>query len=280
MLPLFESIFNITSDIRLLELGDFNQPMLKKLMTEAPGTYHHSLMVAALAEAAAAEIGCNSLLTRIGAYYHDIGKINKPQYFIENQLGDNAHENLKPEMSALVIVSHTKEGLLLANEYGIDDCIKDFIIQHHGTTIVQYFFRKAAEAGGNHDETVYMYPGPLPQTRETAIVMLADSVEAACRALEEPNFEKIRNNVNKIINNYFSDGQLNECPITLEDIQKIGGVLTKTLLSIHHIRLEYPEAESPGPKDAVFEVQASPADSNSDSVAEKTREKGRGKNRK
>jgi len=241
-LPLFEGLFNITSDIRLIELSDFNQPLLKRLMAEAPGTYHHSLMVAALSEAAASEIGCNSILARAGAYYHDVGKIKKPHYFVENQMGENAHENLKPEMSTLVIVSHTKEGLLLADEYGIDDCIKNFITQHHGTTIVQYFFRKAAASHGNGDETSYRYPGPLPQTRETAIVMLADSVEAACRAIEDKNYEKIKDTVNKIINNYFTGGQLNECPITLKNIQKIGDVFTKTLMSIHHIRLEYPEA--------------------------------------
>jgi len=241
-LPLFEGLFNITSDIRLIELSDFNQPLLKRLMSDAPGTYHHSLMVAALADAAASEIGCNSILARAGAYYHDIGKIKKPHYFVENQTGENVHENLKPEMSALVILSHTKEGLLLADEYGIDDCIKAFIAQHHGTTIVQYFFRKAAATPGRADETTYRYPGPLPQTRETAIVMLADSVEAACRALEDKNYEKIKDTVNKIINNYFAGGQLNECPITLKNIQKIGDVFTKTLMSIHHIRLEYPEA--------------------------------------
>ncbi len=244
--PLFEWVFNITSDVRLIELGDFNHPLLKKLMIEAPGTYHHSLMVAALSEAAASAIKCNSLLARVGAYYHDVGKIGKAQYFIENQIEGNLHETLKPEMSTLVILSHVKEGIKLAAEAGVDECILDFIAQHHGTTIVQYFFRKAAvSSGGATDEAVYKYPGPLPQTRETAIVMLADSVEAACRSIEDPSFEKIKATVLKIINNYFTGGQLNECPITLKNIQKIGDVFTKTLISIHHIRLDYSAAEKP-----------------------------------
>ncbi|MCD6412744.1 MAG: HDIG domain-containing protein, partial [Elusimicrobia bacterium] len=200
-LPVLEYVFNITSDIRLVELGDFNMPLLKKLMIDAPGTYHHSLIVASLADAAANAIGGNSLLARVGAYYHDIGKIRKPQYFIENQTEENVHENLKPEMSALVIVSHTKDGLALAEEYGLDDCIKDFIAQHHGTTIVQYFYKKATDSGQESNEDVYRYPGPTPRTRETAIVMLADSVEAACRSIEEPNYEKIKDTVNRIINN-------------------------------------------------------------------------------
>ncbi|MEA2082594.1 MAG: HDIG domain-containing protein [Elusimicrobiota bacterium] len=243
--PLFEWVFNLTSDVRLIELGDFNHPLLKKLMIAAPGTYHHSLMVAALSEAAASAIKCNSLLARVGAYYHDVGKIGKAQYFIENQIEGNIHEKLKPEMSALVILSHVKEGVKLAAEAGVDECILDFIAQHHGTTIVQYFFRKAAVSGGARDETVYKYPGPLPQTRETAIVMLADSVEAACRAIEEPSYEKIKDTVHKIINSYFAGGQLNECPITLKNIQKIGDVFTKTLISIHHIRLDYSDADKP-----------------------------------
>ncbi len=241
--PLFEWVFNLTSDVRLIELGDFNHPLLKKLMLEAPGTYHHSLMVAALSEAAATAVKCNSLLARVGAYYHDVGKIGKAQYFIENQLEGNVHEMLKPEMSALVILSHVKEGLKMAAESGVDECVLDFIAQHHGTTMVQYFFRKAAVSGGASDETVYKYPGPLPQTRETAIVMLADSVEAACRSIEEPSYEKIKDTVHKIINSYFSGGQLNECPITLKNIQRIGDVFTKTLISIHHIRLDYSDAE-------------------------------------
>ncbi|MBU4133822.1 HDIG domain-containing protein [bacterium] len=243
--PLFEWAFNITSDVRLIELGDFNHPLLKKLMLEAPGTYHHSLMVAALSEAAASAIKCNSLLARVGAYYHDVGKIGKAQYFIENQLEGNVHEMLKPEMSVLVILSHVKEGIKLAGEAGVDECILDFIAQHHGTTTVQYFFRKAEISGGEHDETVYKYPGPLPQTRETAIVMLADSVEAACRAIEDPSYEKVKDVVHKIINSYFASGQLNECPITLENIQKIGDIFTKTLISIHHIRLDYSAADKP-----------------------------------
>ena len=243
--PLFEWVFNLTSDVRLIELGDFNHPLLKKLMVEAPGTYHHSLMVAALSEAAAAAVKCNSLLARVGAYYHDVGKIGKAQYFIENQLEGNIHEMLKPEMSALVILSHVKEGVKMAAEAGVDECILDFIAQHHGTTTVQYFFRKAAVSGGASDETVYKYPGPLPQTRETAIVMLADSVEAACRSLEEPGYEKIKDTVHKIINSYFIGGQLNECPIALKNIQRIGDVFTKTLISIHHIRLDYSDAEKP-----------------------------------
>jgi len=241
-LPVFEGLLGLTSDIRLVELGDFNRPLLKRLMEEAPGTYHHSLMVATLSEAAATAIGANGLLARVGAYYHDIGKIKKPQYFVENQTSENRHEKLKPEMSALIILSHVKEGILLANQYGLDECIKDFISQHHGTSVIQYFYKKASNSSPQ-DESTYRYPGPLPQTKETAIVMLADSVEAATRALDEPDYERIREVVNKIINNYFVTGQLNECPITLKNLQKISEVFTKTIMSIHHTRIEYPDSK-------------------------------------
>lgn len=247
VLPIFEFLFGTITNIKLLELADFNHPVLNRLMLEAPGTYHHSLIVGNLSEAASRTVGANSLLARIGAYYHDIGKLQKPDYFSENQnLKDNVHANLAPNMSKLVIMNHVKEGIDLAKRYRLNYRITDFIRQHHGTSLVYFFYRKALENVNGQEqegvtEDVFRYPGPKPGTKETAIVLLADSVEAATRALKDPSPSKIEELVHKIINNKFIDGQLDECDLTLKDLEKISQVFVHILTGIYHSRVNYPE---------------------------------------
>lgn len=241
-LPYLETFFSRTTNIKLLELADFNRPLLKKLMIEAPGTYHHSLIVASLAEQAAEAIGANSLLARVGAYYHDIGKLSKPEYFIENQqtLG-NPHDPLTPTMSSLVVISHVKEGVALALSRNLDKVIIDCIEQHHGTSVIHYFYHRALEQKAEAKPESFRYPGPMPKSKETAILMLADSVEAASRAMEEPSPSRLKDMVEKIINNKFTDGQFSECPITLHDLSSIAESLVTTLNGIFHVRIEYKE---------------------------------------
>ena len=243
-LPIFEYLFGIATNITLLELSDFNHPLLKKLVLEAPGTYHHCLVVGNLSEAAAEAIEANSLLCRIGAYYHDIGKITKPEYFSENQAHISKHSNIKPSISKSIIMGHVKEGLELAKKYRLKPVIVDFISQHHGTSIVYYFFRRALEETqeetNNLKEEGFRYPGPRPQTRETAIVLLADSVEAATRSIEDPTPTKIKNTVHRIINNKFIDGQLNRCELTLKDLEDINQAFVRILTAIYHSRIPYP----------------------------------------
>ncbi len=245
VLPLFEYLLQRVTNISLLELADFNQPLLQRMILEAPGTYHHSLVVGNLADTASVAIGANGLLARIGAYYHDIGKLQKPEYFIENQdIRKNAHDTLSPTMSKLIIMNHVKEGLELAKKYSLTPVLRDFIQQHHGNSLVYYFYRRALE-GKEEDQEVteegFRYPGPKPDTLETAIVLLADSVEAATRSLKDPTPDKIEEMVHKIINNKFIDGQLDECELTLKDIEKISSVFTKILSGIYHSRLNYPQ---------------------------------------
>ncbi len=251
-LPYLEKFFSKTTSIRLLELGDFNQPLLKRLMLEAPGSYHHSLMVASLSETAADAVGANPLLCRVGAYYHDVGKITTPEYFIENQSAIiSKHEDLKSQMSSFVIISHIKEGVRLAQEYGIDKVLVDIIRQHHGMSLVHYFYMKALESGvANSEKSVYRYPGPRPKTKESAIIMLADSVEAASRILEEPNFSQLQEMVHKIINNKFIDGQLQDVELTLADLSKIAEKFVSVLAGIYHSRIEYPEEHGTGTEQA------------------------------
>ena len=247
VLPVFEFIFGRVTNISLLELSDFNSPLLKRLMLEAPGTYHHSLIVGNLADAACQAVGANALLARIGAYYHDIGKIEKAEYFSENQyLGISKHEELAPSMSKLVIMNHVKEGESLARRHRLNSRIIDFILQHHGTSLVYYFYRRALENGEENkkiSEEGFRYPGPKPKSRETAIVLLADSVEAATRALREPTPNRIEQQVHKIVNNKFIDGQLDECELTLKDLENISGIFIRLLVSIYHSRITYPKAE-------------------------------------
>ncbi|MDR2425905.1 MAG: HDIG domain-containing protein [Endomicrobium sp.] len=245
MMPFFETFFSRTTSIKLIELADFNNPLLKRLMLEAPGTYHHSLMTAAIAEKAADAIGANSLLARVGAYYHDIGKLTAPEYFIENQ-GSNAnpHDPLTPTMSSLILVSHIKDGVALAKKYNLDKSIIDSIEQHHGTTTIHFFYHKALELKKDTRMENFRYPGPKPRTKVAAIIMIADSSEAACRALDDPTAVRIKETVEKIINNKFTDAQFSECPITLKDLQAIGDSIISSLIGIHHARIEYKETES------------------------------------
>ncbi|OGX31080.1 MAG: hypothetical protein A3D27_03235 [Omnitrophica WOR_2 bacterium RIFCSPHIGHO2_02_FULL_46_37] len=243
-LPVLENLFGVVTNISLLELSDFNHPLLKKMILEAPGTYHHSLVVGNLAERAAESIGANSLLARIGAYYHDIGKLTHPEYFMENQRLLSKHAGLAPSMSKMIIMNHVKEGIELARKYRLKPAIIDFITQHHGNGLVYYFYRKALEEI-EQDEKIYeegfRYPGPRPTSKETAIVLLADSVEAASRVISEPKAAKIEEVVHKVINNKFIDGQLDDCELTLKDLEKIAQVFTHMLSGIYHGRIEYPE---------------------------------------
>ncbi|MFA5177850.1 MAG: HDIG domain-containing metalloprotein [Candidatus Omnitrophota bacterium] len=245
VLPIFEYLFNTATNISLLELADFHHPLLQRMVQEAPGTYHHSLIVGNLSETACRAVGANALLARIGAYYHDIGKLQKPEYFSENQNREiNKHGNLSPTMSKLVIMNHVKEGLELAKRYRLNPALIDFIQQHHGNSLVYYFYRRALE-NIEEDEVIreegFRYPGPKPGTKETAIVLLADSVEAAMRTLKEPSHAKIEELVHKVINNKFIDGQLDECELTLKDLEKISAVFIRLLSGIYHSRTSYPE---------------------------------------
>ncbi len=245
--PIVEIIFGYTSDIRLLELANLDQPLLKELMVKAPGTYHHSVIVAQLVEAAAEEIGANPLLGKVAGYYHDIGKLKKPLYFIENQIGiENRHERLNPSMSALIIMAHVKDGVELAGQYHLGNTIINIIKQHHGTSLITYFYHKAKEQDPNVKEEDFRYPGPKPQTKEAGLVMLADAVEAASRSLVDPSPSRIQNTVQRVISNLFLDGQLDECELTLKDIHKIESMFTKVLIGIFHPRIEYPELPKKG----------------------------------
>ena len=242
ILPLLESTFKMVTDISLLEYSDLNRPLLKQLMVAAPGTYHHSVIIGSLAEAAAESVGENPLLARVASYYHDIGKIKKPEYFVENQAkGENRHDRLTPSMSSLIISSHVKDGYELAKEHKLPPQISDIIQQHHGNALMTYFYEKARSAdGGSVSEDDYRYPGPRPQTKIAAIVMLADAVEAASRVLEEPSPDRISALVDKIIGRFFVDGQLTECDLTLKDLTAITRSFNQLLSGIYHHRVDYP----------------------------------------
>lgn len=242
--PLMEGLFNYTTDIKLLELANLSHPLLREMIVKAPGTYHHSQMVGILAESGADAIGANSLLCRVGSYYHDIGKMKKPQYFIENQHGVNPHDKLSPPMSALIIQAHVKDGLDMAKEHKLPKKIVDLIPEHQGTKLIGYFFNKAkklAEPDATIDETNYRYDGPRPQTKEAGIVMLADTIEAAVRSMPEKTPTKIQAMVEKLVNQHFVDEQLDECELTLRDLHRISQAFVKILIGIYHQRIEYPE---------------------------------------
>ena len=245
LLPVYEHLFKVPTSISLLELSDLNHPLLKELALKAPGTYHHSILVGNLAEGACDAIGANSLLSRVGAYYHDIGKTPKAEYFSENELGSGSrHDKLSPSMSALIIAKHVKEGVEIAKKHKLNKAIIDFITQHHGDSLIAYFYQRAierSEKGTVLDEENFRYPGPKPQTKESAIILMADSVEASSRALREPTPASIKNLVKKIVNNKFIDGQLDECDLTLRDMHKIVDSFVRTLMGIFHTRLDYPE---------------------------------------
>lgn len=258
LVPFFETLFNLTTDITLLELSDLNHPLLKRMVVEAPGTYHHSLVMSTLAERACEAIGANALLARVGCYFHDIGKIARSEYFTENQnaQGENKHEKLTPTMSSLVVMNHVKEGVELARKYKLKEVIVRFIPEHHGKGVIYYFYRKAldqAAPGEKVNPDDFRYPGPKPQSRETAVGMLADSVEAASRSLKEFNPAAILTLVRKIINDKFIDGQLDECDLTLKDLHKIQESFVQNLMAIYHTRVSYPKAEHPPSRPDLFE---------------------------
>ncbi|WP_163194276.1 HD family phosphohydrolase [Clostridium thermarum] len=245
LLPFFEFTFDIVTAMKLLELANPNQPLLKRLLIEAPGTYHHSVMVANLAEVAAEDIGANSILARVGAYYHDVGKIKRPYFFKENQMGmDNPHDKIAPDLSAMIITSHVKDGLELAKEYKVPVVIQDIIAQHHGNSLVKYFYitmRNNAQNIEDVKEEDFRYAGPIPKAKETALVMLADSVEAAVRSIKEPSIEKIETMVNNIFKDKLNDGQLSGCDLTLYELKKVKKAFLKALTGLYHQRIEYPE---------------------------------------
>ena len=252
LIGLSEMIFEITTDLTLIELLDYDRPLLKRAQRETNGTFNHSIVVGNLAEACATAIGAHSLLCRVGAYYHDIGKMIKPDYFIENQyIADNKHDVLKPTMSAKIIRNHVKDGLQLATEYGLPKIVSDFIPMHHGTTRVEYFYRLALEAVGGDkskiDESQFRYPGPKPNTKETGILMICEAIEAAVRSIKDPDIMKIEAMIDKIIKQRIDDDQLSECPLTLDELNKIKGTvdgntgMLHVLRGIYHIRIEYPD---------------------------------------
>ncbi|MDY7042728.1 MAG: HD family phosphohydrolase [Bacillota bacterium] len=245
LLPFFETSLGILSDIKLLQLSSPNHPLLKKLLTEAPGTYHHSIMVANLSETACEAIGANGLLARVGAYYHDLGKTVRPHYFIENQLAiKNPHDVIAPEESAEIIISHPYDGAQMLKQHRLPKEIIDIAKQHHGTSLLTYFYYKAKDAGKQVTEEQFRYPGPKPQTKEAAIISICDSVEAAVRSLKEPTEEKIEEIVASIINNKMTDGQLDECPLTLKELHTIQRITCNTLKGIFHSRIQYPVKEA------------------------------------
>jgi putative nucleotidyltransferase with HDIG domain len=246
LIGVFEKLFDVSTDITLLELSDLNHPLLKRLSVEAPGTFHHTIIVGNLAESASKAIGANSLLARVGCYYHDVGKILKPEYFVENQMDAmNKHEKLTPTMSCIILNNHIKKGLELAEKYNIPKIVKQFIPEHHGTSLMTYFYNKALDTMDPKDinEDDYRYPGPKPQSKETAISMMADTVEAASRTIQKPTQPRIRGFVESLIDKKVEEGQLDESNLTLKEIDQIKEAFIPILLGIHHLRVEYPSDE-------------------------------------
>ena len=283
LIPIFEMTFRYTTNVKLLELANLDRPILRELMVQAPGTYHHSVIVGAMVEAAAESIGANPLLAKVSAYYHDLGRMKKPLYFVENQSGGvNKHEKLAPSMSSLILISHVKDGVELARQHKLSSEITDIIQQHHGTSLIAYFYQKAKDGRGADQAEIniedFRYPGPKPQTREAGLVMLADAVEAASRSLAEPTPSRVQGMVQKIINNIFSDGQLDECELTLKDLHFIARSYNKILTGIFHRRIEYPE---PASKEAVPKTKAANGSqskqSSKDSSGKTGQDKGQGK---
>jgi putative nucleotidyltransferase with HDIG domain len=260
LIPLIETVFTYTTDVRLLELGNLNHPLLKDMVVRAPGTYHHSLVVGSMVEAAAEEIGANPLLAKVSSYYHDIGKTEHSAYFIENQRpGHNPHDHLSPYMSKTILVAHVKDGVELALQHKLGKPIQDVILQHHGTTLISFFYNRAKErieesegaapTVGEFPEEEFRYPGPKPQFREAALCMLADSIEAAARSLDEPTPARLQNIVKNIIQRKFMDGQLEECNLTLRDLSIIEEAFNRILLGIYHQRIDYPRSAGGGAAD-------------------------------
>lgn len=264
-LPIWEFVFDYATSIRLMELSNPNHPLLKRLLMEAPGTYHHSLIVANLAEIACEAVGGNYLLARVGAYYHDIGKLKRPFYFKENQIvSEDPHNKITPTLSTLIITSHTKDGVEIGKEYKLPRQVLDIIKQHHGTTRVLFFYNKAIIQSQDINEQKFRYEGPIPQTKEAAIVMLADSVEAAVRALSSPNHQLVENTVRNIINEKLMDGQLNASNITFKELEIITENFIRVLTGVFHKRVNYDLVDKN--KDKIEEVIKKGEDSNSKSA--------------
>jgi putative nucleotidyltransferase with HDIG domain len=243
LLPLFEAVFGVTTELTLLELSDLNHPLIRRMSLESPGTFHHSQVVGMLGEAASGAIGANSLLIRVGANFHDIGKMLKPRYFAENQGGANPHDDLTPRMSALVIASHVKDGIALGRDWGLPESVLAFIPEHHGTSVMQFFYRKALEGEGDGAAVSvddFRYPGPRPRSRETAIMMLADGCEASVRSLRRPTMSRVREMVRKIFDGKMADGELDECGLTIQELARIREAFIPILVGIHHQRVSYP----------------------------------------
>jgi cyclic-di-AMP phosphodiesterase PgpH len=246
-LPLVERCFGMVTDISLLELADGSHPLLQELVKRAPGTYTHSMTVATLAEAAAETIGANPLLTRVGSYFHDVGKMLKPQYFIENQNGENRHNDLEPALSTLIIIGHVKDGVALARQYGLPQPVIDFIEQHHGTTLVEYFYREAMRLqesnglGTTELEPNFRYGGPKPRTRESGVLMLADAVESSSRSLTDPTPGSLQKLVHDLLMKRLLDGQFEESGLTLTELHRIEESLSKSLIALFHVRIKYPD---------------------------------------
>ncbi|MBN1787116.1 MAG: HDIG domain-containing protein [Sedimentisphaerales bacterium] len=248
LLPLVEKSFRIATSMTLLDYSDANQPLLKRLAMEAPGTFSHSLLIGSIAETAAEAIGANGLLCRVGAYYHDIGKIGKPRYFVENQMGTaSRHDQLSPAMSQLIIVGHVKDGIEMAKEYRLPAVIRQFIETHHGTTLIEYFYAEAKKKTDDQtappSESEFRYPGPRPQTKEAAIVMLADAIEGAVRSLTEVTPTKIETVVHNMAMKRLQDGQFDECELTLRELSRIEDAMSKSLAAHHHGRIAYPKSD-------------------------------------
>jgi putative nucleotidyltransferase with HDIG domain len=251
LLPFVEKMFGVLTDLSLLEIGDISHPLLQELVRRAPGTYNHSINVASIAEAAADAIGARGLLVRVGAYFHDIGKMLKPQYFAENQAqGASLHETLLPAMSRLIIVAHVKDGADLARQHHMPQPIIDFIEQHHGTTLVEYFYHRAARQSetdpnrGAVEEHTYRYPGPKPQTKEAGVLMLADAAESASRALVEPSPSRLEDLVHEIAMSRLLDGQFDDCGLTLRELHDVEESLVKSLTAVYHGRVRYPDQKT------------------------------------
>jgi putative nucleotidyltransferase with HDIG domain len=265
LLPFVEEFFHVTTSTRLLELINPGQPLLQKLITEAPGTFHHSQNVAHLAEKAAEAIGADPYLAKAAAYYHDLGKVRRPHYFIENQMGGpNYHDSLSPQLSKLIIHSHTRDGVELGEKYGLPKAITDIMVEHHGTDLVAFFYHRARQAETEMDEVQeesYRYPGPKPQSKEAAIIMLSDAVEAASRTLRKPTPQAIENLVSKIINDKFVDGQFDECDLTKKDCEEVADCFSTTLMAMYHSRIQYPTelAEKVRAQEARVLVPGAPA---------------------
>ncbi len=251
---LLESVFNLATTAKLIELSNPNQPLLRRLLLEAPGTYHHSIIVANLAEAAATAVGANGLLARVGAYYHDIGKLKRPMYFKENQMGDNPHDRTDPRVSAAILTAHPRDGAQMALKARVPMPIIDIIRQHHGDSLVLYFYDKAVKLYGNDvDADAFRYEGPRPRTREAAAVMLADTIEAATRAQANPTPEKMEQLIRKLVRAKMDDGQLSDCPLTFSDLDKICATFCTVLTGVFHERIEYPDITVPPRKSETTE---------------------------